>query len=400
MTPSSRRIYNQRHRIINNSNRMQYLLISTLLATQIASVFCHGIEGESTLTPAFASNPNHRIRGASEKKQQRMHPIHRIYGPENASVRAEMHKLETESNQYWKTGIRVDPTFEVPYKNHPFAHNRHQHQHQHQRQLNEDDIVSPAAAAEGDSENFMQPMRIHWDPTALNSMANDGNSAKIEFIKTYILPQMSQFWSEALAVVPVSDNLKIQRNELINGYCGDSEFSAVPESHLNTGVPDTDLILYISGTPSTRFCGPSTLAVAVACNWDQYDRPTAGAINFCIDQIQLDADGTAHPAIIDDNLVVATHEAGHVLGMSSNSYRYFWDPVTAEPRTARPIKATSVTCVDGTTKNTYVPDENTLQFIKNDQGVIAATIVTEKVRTVARNQFNCADLEGAQLEVR
>ena len=43
----------------------------------------------------------------------------------------------------------------------------------------------------------------------------------------------------------------------------------------------------MSARPSTRFCGPSTLAVAVACNFDQFDRPIAGAINFCLDQITL-----------------------------------------------------------------------------------------------------------------
>ena len=59
-------------------------------------------------------------------------------------------------------------------------------------------------------------------------------------------------------------------------FCGDSEFTKVPFEHISTGLADVDLILYVSGTPSSRFCRGTTLAVAVACNFDQFDRPTAG----------------------------------------------------------------------------------------------------------------------------
>ena len=337
--------------------------------------------GGKTTTNTNKKNGLHGHR-PHQRKYQRQHPIKRIFGEDNAAVRAEVHKLETESNQYWRTGIRADPTFEINYGDyHPLDSKR--------RRL-----------AEGETkENFMKPMRIHWDASALELQRTSSNGDKIDFIKREILPQMSRFWSEALSVVPVDGNLKIQSNELISGFCGDSEFSEVPEEHFFQGVPDADLVLYISGTPSTRFCGPSTLAVAVACNWDQFDRPVAGAINFCVDQIELDKDGTAHPAVIEDNVDVALHEAGHVLGMSSNSYRYFWNPETAQPRTPRPIRASTVTCVDGSTKMTYIPAENTLQFLTGENGVRAATIVTEKVRAIARNQFDCQDLEGAQLEV-
>ena len=84
--------------------------------------------------------------------------------------------------------------------------------------------------------------------------------------------------------MPVSGNLKISSGELENReFCGDSEFTKVPFEHISTGIPDVDLVLYVSGTPSSRFCRGTTLAVAVACNFDQFDRPTAGAINVCLD---------------------------------------------------------------------------------------------------------------------
>jgi hypothetical protein len=163
-------------------------------------------------------------------------------------------------------------------------------------------------------------------------------------------------------------------------------------------VPNADLILYVSGTPSTRFCGPSTLAVAVACNFDQFDRPTAGAINFCLDQIEVDEYGSASESIIDDNVDVAIHEAAHVLGMSSNSYRFFWDPDTGSVRTSRPFQERDVVCVDGQERTLILPDPNTMKFFIANNGQRYASIVTPKVATVARNQFDCQELNGAQLE--
>jgi len=228
---------------------------------------------------------------------------------------------------------------------------------------------------------------------------NSQNSAAIDFIEKEILPRTVEYWSSTLSVVPVEGNLRIDPYDLANRlYCGDSEFSEVPQDHMESGVPDTDLIWYVSATPSTRFCGPNTLAVAVACNFDQFDRPTAGAINFCVNQVQVDDSGSASLAVIQDNVDVATHEAAHILGMSSNAFRYFYDSETGEPRTSRPFQTSTVTCVDGVERSLVLPSQNTLIFRDDENGQRSAILVTPKVRTVARNQFNCQTIDGAPLE--
>jgi leishmanolysin-like peptidase len=102
--------------------------------------------------------------------------------------------------------------------------------------------------------------------------------------------------------------------------------------------------------------------------------------------------------MIQDNVDVAIHEAAHVLGMSSNSYRFFWDSETGKPRTPRPFQTSTVTCVDGETRSLILPSSDTMQFFVAETGERYASIVTPKVRTVARNQFNCQSLAGAQLE--
>ena len=360
------------------------LLAGTNPTTSISSSTLRG-------TSATSSSPGNAKAG-------RMHPIRRLYGEDNASVRRELSKIETESTDYWRTGIKGDPDHVVRYKNHPYAKkNRDGHGDDATkttpttRRLQEED--------DGDSDSIFKPMRIRFDTSSLESQRTATNGAQIDFIENKILPRMSRFWSETLSVVPVEDKLILSTAELANRrYCGDSEFTEVPAEHLADGVADTDLLLYVSGTPSSRFCGPSTLAVAVACNFDSYDRPIAGAINFCLDQLELDDAGTAHPAIIDDNVDVAIHEAAHVLGMSSNSYRYYWNPETGEPRTDRSFRSTTVTCVDGVQRTQILPSEETMKFFVAPNGQRYAAIVTEKVRAVARNQFDCQELEGAKLE--
>ena len=229
-------------------------------------------------------------------------------------------------------------------------------------------------------------------------MRNSENAAKIDWYVNQILPATAKFWSQALSVIPVNGRLRISSAELDGfTYCGDSEFTAVPNEHKSDGLANADLVLYVSGSPSTRFCPDRTLAVAVPCNFDQFDRPTAGAVNVCLDNIVLNSDGTASNDVFQDYIDVTIHEVGHVLGHSSNSYRFFWDPETGEPRTARPFSARTVTCVDGTERSLILPDENTMVFSEED-GVRFASIVTPKVRQIARNQFDCQSLEGARLE--
>jgi hypothetical protein len=254
--------------------------------------------------------------------QRRLHPIHRIYRGDGARIRRKMEELEN-SLPYYQTGIRGDPAHELQYRNHPFDRlrrererkmksrrelkSREQPQQSQEQSLRrgeefmegndeehiimEEDVVrnlegdgTSSSTADGDSssnaseggegggedENPFRPIRIHLDTTAIDAERTESNGAQIDFVKDIILPRMRDFWASALSVVPVSGNVVISSAELQGRlYCGDSEFSKVPTSHISVGVENTDLILYVSGAPSARFCGPTTLAVAVACNFDQ-----------------------------------------------------------------------------------------------------------------------------------
>jgi len=362
--------------------------------------------GRAATTATYATDDSSIYSTTMPELENRRHPIHRIYR-DNAHIRRRMEELEN-SLPYFQTGIRGDPDHKLTYKNHPFDKLRRQretkagrgetnHEERDARRLQDEAEGEPAA--NDDSDDPFRPIRIHFDNSALDSERTNSNTRQIEFVKNVILPRMADYWSSALMVVPVEGNLLVSTAELQGrAYCGDTEFSRVPAAHISTGVPDADLVLYVSGAPSARFCGPSTLAVAVACNFDQFDRPTAGAINFCLDQIDLDEGGRASESVTEDNVDVAVHEAAHVLGMSSNSYRFFWDPETGIERTARPFDYKDVVCVDGVERSLILPDDNTMKFFIATSGQRYASIVTPKVATVARNQFNCQQLGGAQLE--
>ncbi len=103
-------------------------------------------------------------------------------------------------------------------------------------------------------------------------------------------------------------------------------------------------------------------------------------------------------ADIADSILVATHEVGHVLGVDSNLFLFFRDPTTGEPLVPRPFQEKLVTCVDGNTLSRYFPEENVLKSGTNSVGQLYYDLVTPRVTTVARNQFNCQSLNGARLE--
>lgn len=332
------------------------------------------------------------IRGAKKhnNRDRVSNLLRRVYGDENAHVRKAIHDLE-ESTYRSKTGLRANPDHIVPYDNHPYEllQNNMTSMNVDKRNLQSGDSAS----------GVFRPIRIKPIFDAMDSVRNMQNSKQIDFLKNEVIPRTIEFWESALLVVPVSGPLVIDKSELsLRMYCGDSEFTEVPQSHLAEGVPDADLVLYISAQSSTRYCGPSTLAVAVACNFDQFDRPTAGAVNFCLEQVDLDETGSASESIIEDNVDVAIHEAAHVLAMSSNSYRFFYDSDTGRPRSSRPFKTVAVTCVDEQERTLVVPDENTLKFFVGSNTQRYAAIVTPKVLAVTRNQFDCQEILGAPLE--
>ena len=137
------------------------------------------------------------------RNKPRQSVIRRLYGPDNASVRKHVRLLE-EKSQRSQTGFLGDPSHKVPYENHPY------------------DKSSQRNLQANEPSNY-QPMRIRFETDSLEERRTADNTAKIDFILNEILPKAGEFWSQSLAVVPVSGNLKVSAAELDNReFCGEN----------------------------------------------------------------------------------------------------------------------------------------------------------------------------------
>lgn len=264
-------------------------------------------------------------------------------------------------------------------------------------------------------------------------------------------------WSSALRVDPVVGNLTVAAEQLLDGeICGPGNglpSISVPPEHLTVGIPDTDFIVYLNlaftsprnktnttalnsskingvgdntvGDPpfgrglrigesaandeggneenilqmdSTYICEGDYLAAASFCSTDQYDRPTAALLHICVDESFFLEE------MRNRNILTLMHELGHAIGFNSLSMAHFrrpdGSPVT--PRVDGDIPDTRIECtgpgVNRTYANVVLPSEEILQFREVRGGVRVAELVTPSILQVVRNQFDCQELMGAELE--
>ena len=297
-----------------------------------------------------------------------LHPHERSTA--DASIRDHISRLERARPGYG------EPVLDSPvsYRNHPFS--RHLQSRRDQ----------------------FENIRIALDTSTLRKESNStSNAEKIAYLESEILPAAAEFWHQALSVIPVEGNLLVNQNQLFNGeVCGLPEV-IVPVEHMEEGISGADIIVYVAGSDNPNYCGGLRLAVALLCNTDAFDRPTAGSMNVCLDAIPETSEG--REARADEYIQTLIHEFSHILGMSSNSYVLFHDHATGRPRTPRPLQLTTVECVNGNIQEEYLPAGNTLELFNHpNTGQRTAQIVTPTVVQVVRNQFLCQQLAGAPLE--
>ena len=188
-------------------------------------------------------------------------------------------------------------------------------------------------------------------------MQSTYTAQRVEYLTKQVLPQMAKAWSSALSVVRVMENLRIDYESC---PFGDPQRSP---SFSERGVPNADLVIYVTANSDVCYSGSSkTLASAFSCFWDQFARPIAGSIDFCLDAIDLtsidqlssstdvgggDGDGLSPEADKALQLAVgsAVHELAHVLGVASADMIFFYDSNTGLRRTLNP-QMTEVICID------------------------------------------------------
>lgn len=149
-------------------------------------------------------------------------------------------------------------------------------------------------------------------------------------------------------------------------------------------------------------CPGTYLASATYCSTDQYDRPMAGILSICINDIQQFFHDKNQ---IKRNIITIMHEMSHILGFNVDSMAHFRDGDTGEPLTPRDangdVPDVKVECTGihpRIESSIPLPSSNITTFKSVRGGVRAATIVTPTVKRMARNMFGCQNLNGAELE--
>ncbi|KAL7545373.1 hypothetical protein ACHAWF_008721 [Thalassiosira exigua] len=290
------------------------------------------------------------------------------------------------------------------------------------------------SASASNYESAYEPLRVQFDTHLLDALSSTFPS-HVALVRNALLPSLLSFWSEALSVIPaqsievsfqgrcaleikelggyvLDDFLQYSEddNRVISniGSNGSVEMSQEGDSLVYN---DVDLVIVVVPVQGTTLCPAdvsadaesATLAFATNCQNDQVDRPTVGYTGICFGALHLGGDGgDASTKIFQRQILTLAHEFTHVLGMSSLDIPYYYSHATGKPRTPRDQwnrpPQQKIMCVDGSQQSFPVPSEDTLKRVSTANGFVAYEVVTETVRNVARNQFNCQEMTGARLE--
>lgn len=287
------------------------------------------------------------------------------------------------------------------------------------------------------SSNNLLPIKIsvHYD-SSIYLLERE----KYELITSIVMPSVVKFFENALAIRHdyVIDTYRIARRcpnntiyyardllGLARPFCMDrcEDYAVcgeiiVPKAHLaacsycnstsrrcltdykseGIGVPDAQLLLYVSAKQTPRCRKDQTIAYAAHCAQDaKTDRPVAGHANLCPSSISTD--------LKDLKALIATvkHELTHVLGFSVSLFAYYRDefgqPLTRRDSSPGPIP------VDISTGYAGWSEKVIKKFVRRDWltggGIIdkeVHLVVTPTVVKEVRSYFNCSTLEGAELE--
>lgn len=265
----------------------------------------------------------------------------------------------------------------------------------------------------------------HYD-SSVGGLGQEGHILK------NIVEQAVKFWENSLQVKGPSGTLRLQRTcargkpihrtgfdfSVCNGPCAESSQCnkiTIPDQHLQPcyqlngsnivtssdsgdGVT-ADFILYVSAWNGGRCEIGNTVSYALFCRQEpDMDRPVAGSINFCPNNLAIAEKDLSH--LLD----IAKHELLHTLGFSRALFAFYRDE-NGNPLTPRD-SLTGLPENYDSDAGLYIASEKVVKAFTRTNwnvrgGVINKTlnyIVTKKVKEEAQKHFQCSLLEGAEIE--
>jgi hypothetical protein len=173
------------------------------------------------------------------------------------------------------------------------------------------------------------------------------------------MPTVDDYLKRVLKVYPLLNNLVIPSDI---DTCLDFP---IPDEHESTGVPNTDLIVYVTAYSDAS---SDLVATAGACYQD-----ADPAYNILAGRVDINA-ANLDSLSIGSAISVITHEITHLLGFSNFLFQYFHKP-NGEAYTTEEITA-----------------------VITQRGKDATILKLPTVVSKARAAFGCSTLEGLELE--
>ncbi|CAK9018751.1 Leishmanolysin-like peptidase [Durusdinium trenchii] len=260
-------------------------------------------------------------------------------------------------------------------------------------------------------DRIWHPIRIHLETSGLEEQITD--PALRSYVEDDMLPAAARWLSSAVQVLPVLGNLRLKQHcDIVSThsgqcmrvaadnrecgpvtipvehfqeqeYCPNGRIAGCQTSPGGTGIPDTDLIIYITALRTT-WCSGNTVAYAAACRQAEDDRPVAGYLNFCPQRL-----GQNH---WHQDVAVALHETLHSMAFSSSLFPFFRD-ASGAPRTSRDQFGFPPLSEAGF----WVASDSTIKEELVD-GQLRHFLVTPKVVQAARHHYACDRLTGIPME--
>ena len=176
-------------------NRLQHTATTVCRRTCAVGAILLFVAVMANAAASDTSSSNLRKQQQPQESYPRESVIRRLYGPENGQVRKHVRQLEEQSYRS-QTGFLGDPNHKVPYENHPydpesptFAGRRKLKESENRELQDETEYVTDPNGDGTTTTNLYKPLRIKFETQALDDLRTEETAAKIDFIKTEVLPK-------------------------------------------------------------------------------------------------------------------------------------------------------------------------------------------------------------------
>jgi len=134
---------------------------------------------------------------------------------------------------------------------------------------------------------------------------------KVALLEDELMPRAVAFFSSLLRVTPVAGNLRLGTT-----HCGFSGGVRVPREYATDGVPDADMVFFVTARPIGVLSGADTIAYSGHCELDQFGRPVAAHFNWSPEHLHAPQVRGTHSFRLATHPMAPSHTRGTLTWLS------------------------------------------------------------------------------------